>query len=88
MQLHKLACKVPTTLPYKVHTKLTIGVAQKQNVRQREEIFVEKGHCIIITIMDGTMVGTTAGVTIGIVAGIIIIMHHIAAVIFVVFGKP
>jgi hypothetical protein len=87
MQLPKLVCKVPIIQPYKGHTKPTIGVLQRQNVKQREEIFVEKEHYIITTITDGTMDGTTIGATTGIVDGVITTMDEIAAETFVVSGN-
>ena len=55
-----------------------IGVLQKQNAKQKEEIFEEKGLCLILIIMDGTItIGITVGTTITgkITDGIIIVTH-------------
>jgi hypothetical protein len=87
MQLLKLACKVPIIQLYKVHIKPTIGVRQRQNVKQREETFAGKEHCLITTITAGTMDGTTIGATTGIVDGVITTMDGIAAETFVVSGN-
>ena len=56
-----------------------IGVLQRQNVRQKEETFVEKGRCLIIITMGGIIIiGTMAGTTtvgIIIIDGITIVIH-------------
>ena len=56
-----------------------IGVLQRQNVRQKEETFVEKGRCLIIITTAGIIIiGTMAGITtvgIIIIDGITIVIH-------------